>query len=305
MENRVGVVSTLRIATFNARFLPGTRGLTRRARGLAHRVRDADIDVLALNELFAERARRALGTAFRGSHPHAVSRFGRGGLLRLGSGLAVFSRVPVRPGAHAGRPTFAEYRARTDSDALAGKGVGYVEIPGPRASLHVFLTHLQAGYPRDGEREKRRKRAVRFRQIRQIRDFMVSTLSREQRGTEPVLVLGDLNVDGHRSADRGEWRRMLEVLARAVPTLTDAWEQGAPDPDGGATFPARRPVHRFDYILWSPGTGGLVRLREVGLAAGLQPPSEPGPLVELSDHLGVQADLEWVERVAPKGALSR
>ncbi len=186
---------------------------------------------------------------------------------------------------------FREFTASTDTDMLAGKGVGYVRVRWEQP-VNLFFTHLQASYPRDGRRHRRGKVAVRRRQLRQMATLIRDALPGPRRVTEPALLLGDLNVEGrrdrHHQSQSGErrieeWAGMMGILGRVLPDLEDVWEQRQDNSDLGLTFPAATPRSRYDYVLFSPGReASRLRVSRIALAEHLSSPS-------LSDHFGVEA----------------
>ncbi|WP_405060514.1 sphingomyelin phosphodiesterase [Kribbella sp. NBC_01505] len=199
----------LTLITYNILQLP-LFGSPRRATLAAQVLDDADADVVVLNEAFNRPARQLVqGLSSRGyavtpevgrTHRDWTSSSGRDRRwdTLTGGGIYVASRFPVLE-QHQHR-----YRARKPltSDALSKKGAALVALQTPVGRLWVAATHLQAD-------ERGSHHAVRMQQLDELRHFVASTAG----AGEPVLVVGDLNVeyyaDGRPSPELAEAERTL------------------------------------------------------------------------------------------------
>lgn len=319
-----GNASTIRVGTFNAKFLPlVSRSNTRRARVLAHRLRASQYDVIGLNEVFAERARAVLVEELAPSFPYIVAQI-RSRQKRQDSGLMLFSKIPFqrlnidsedRDGIvvlHGGQLStgyvrFHEYSSCLGTDCLAGKGIGYVRIQLRNRPIHVLFTHLQATYLHRPHEHQSRTMVTRADQIEEMTAFIQRVVGPGRAIAENALILGDLNVDGSGLSGRSAWRRypgsdrewsrMLATLGKAFEGgLRDAWRVTARPSDPGLTYPADNPAARVDYILMSAADKALpmcpVRMQ---LDSGLiDPVGGPDPKAWLlSDHLGVSLELQF------------
>jgi endonuclease/exonuclease/phosphatase family metal-dependent hydrolase len=309
---------TLRVGTFNARFLPHLPSNARRAAVLADRIQDGAYDLIVLTEVFSGRARRVLAERLAPMYRWNVRYIGSRRIVREDSGLMLLSRLPfeplpaspqfgharIRASARGSSPDrshvwFVEYGDCSSSDCLAGKGAGYVRVRYGGRPLNVFFTHMQAAYDHHSPQKQARTRQVRSSQLGQLADLVRRALGTSRAGTEHTLILGDLNVDGVRTPAAGaapetkgsEWTDMLSLLGAVFPRgLTDVWDRHAPFGDPGNTFPAWDPNARRDYVLSSTADPDLpLVVHHVALDRDLAKPYDGG--AHASDHLGVRVDL--------------
>jgi endonuclease/exonuclease/phosphatase family metal-dependent hydrolase len=315
----------LRVGTFNARFLPYLMGTRRRARRLAQSILEYDYDLIALSEVFAERARSVLLEHLAQAYPFNVQYVGSRRRLRIDSGLMLLSKLPFTPlpEPDSYRPNalraiasgvtpdwshvwFVEYDDCCCSDCLAGKGAGYLRVSLYGRPLHVFFTHMQAKYDWHSARKHERTRNIRFAQIGQLTTLIRAALG-DRLADENVLILGDLNVDGGRTAtgdrdaetgEHDEWAAMLDTLERVFPHgIDDVWDRYAPVAQRGDSYPAWRPHARRDYVLLSaPDPEQSIRVTDVSMAHNLARPSAGrrhagSAKGHLSDHLGINVEL--------------
>jgi len=178
-------------------------------------------DVIVLNEVFDEDARKHLIAVLSPFYPHYVAKldddlidFDFDGLKINGedSGLMLFSRFPFEPlpnPVHRADPTltwattpevaFIRFRDHAGDDQFAAKGVGLVRVRRPSSGIvhTIAFTHLQADYPEKNEfyPDERAHQLVDVERI--IRDSLGSSAL----AAESVFVMGDLNVNG----DGGVW----------------------------------------------------------------------------------------------------
>lgn len=208
---------SLTLITYNILQLP-LLGSARRA-ALAAQVLDAaDADIVVLNEAFNRPARRLVGHL--GSRGYAVTpqvgradpawvsssgRDRRWGTL-VGGGIYIASRLPLLE-QHQHR--YRAFKPLT-SDALSNKGVALVAVETPAGRLWLAGTHLQAD-------ERGSHHAVRMRQLDELRHLVDSTAT----AGEPVLVVGDLNVEYYAADSPGpEPAAADRVLAGTISTGT-------------------------------------------------------------------------------------
>ncbi|MEJ2238294.1 MAG: endonuclease/exonuclease/phosphatase family protein [Gemmatimonadales bacterium] len=292
-------MSRLRIGTYNARFLPHLPSNKRRATVLAQRIARYDYDVIALSEVFSNRARNALLGSLAALYPYNVQYIGSRKWLREDSGLMLFSKLPFDPlpspspfehpnllASESGLASdwshvwFVEYDECCSSDCLAGKGAAYVLARLNGRPFHIFFTHMQAKYDFHNEEMQRRTRGIRTAQLRQMIGLMQHVLSGNRASTENVMILGDFNVDGLRSgAETGpdggssgsEWSETLGTLNKLFPNgVSDVWDCHTPWEDPGHTYSSRDPQARRDYVLLSSAdTDQPLSVQQVSLAHNL------------------------------------
>ncbi|MGE0824629.1 MAG: sphingomyelin phosphodiesterase [Candidatus Binatia bacterium] len=207
------------------------------------------------------------------------------------SGLVLLSRYPIVS------VESQAFRSRRGFDAWARKGVLHavlqVEPEGTGRELDVFITHLQAAHHRH----------TRLAQVRELARFIGR--KRVPPSPNPVLVLGDFNIDGavrHWQHTQSEYSLLHTTLRNVAPQLVDVWSVEQETTPG---FTNARRDRRIDYIFASQGRGlaiRRVRIQEFGTAAAVPPSydslplgqtSPVSPYTTLSDHAGVEAVFRW------------
>ncbi|TDD57851.1 hypothetical protein E1263_21830 [Kribbella antibiotica] len=174
---------SLTLITYNILQLP-LLGSARRAGLAAQVLAAADVDIVVLNEAFNRPARRLVAELSSRGYavtPEVGRKHRRWGTL-VGGGVYIASRLPILE-QHQHR--YRAYQPLT-SDALSNKGAALVAVETPVGRLWLAGTHLQAD-------ERGSHHAVRMRQLAELREFVAGTAS----AGEPVLVVGDLNVEYH------------------------------------------------------------------------------------------------------------
>ena len=254
----------IRILSYNVNFLPSLAGRgkadERRAEALAEALAQQaePFDVLCLQEVFTDAARRILGEALKHLFPHQVRRGCSPKTLRTSSGLFLASRLPF-----ASEPQFEEFSefAWLSSDALSTKGVLGVQLDtrgtkhsssNESSSAFVFNTHLQSSNTWKRQR---------LGQLKQIRQFMNKLLTRSASEHSSAVLCGDLNVEAEtNTADGLKPTREYSEMIDALGAPKDTFREHAPNDEGytwhGAenamipSFPssAGHPC-RLDYVL--------------------------------------------------------
>jgi endonuclease/exonuclease/phosphatase family metal-dependent hydrolase len=170
----------------------------RRMRILAEHLRDNQYDIICLQELFQKKDFEMLCKHL----PSEYSCVHQTGSGIVGSGLALFTRLPVREGSL----KFVPFRSSGpmsrfwEGDWFAGKGAMLVQVILPDGQpLTIVNTHLQAGY---GKRNYEMTKAL------QVLDMAKELDSKEHVN---VLLMGDLNCEPgslpwNLLMQRGNWR---------------------------------------------------------------------------------------------------
>lgn len=166
-------------------------------------------DIIGLQEIFDEEIRQYLFHRIRQKYPYIVKKSASPNPLNQDSGLFFASKFPIL------RHTFREFHDKSlfTSDVIAEKGILAAAFEFGSAAdadaansttLRVFLTHLQSNKPDFKTREK---------QLAQLRKFIVHSLARERKKTNPgkiyTILLGDFNVIGDYD---DEYQKMLALL---------------------------------------------------------------------------------------------
>lgn len=266
-------------------------GARERAATVAERLlARGDLDAVVLCEVWDEDAKAELVRRLRPRFPHYVAKLDAHHLrrrlrLRLvarpleDSGLMIFSRLPFAPlrdprsrwplvWGSSREVAFAPFEASEGVDAFATKGAAFVRLrAGPETTYGLVATHLQAGA---------RHRSVRRSQL----ETLVRLVERVA-DDEPIVLLGDLNVDGRRREPGSEWCDVFGpggVLAAAG--FEDAFVSSGSPRDAGVTAEGGQ---RLDYLAVRSARRGP-RLVAQHVAPALR---------GLSDHNGLVADLAF------------
>jgi endonuclease/exonuclease/phosphatase family metal-dependent hydrolase len=283
----------LKLLTLNVWGLPGPL-LVHPARmdHLARRINALDAHVVALQEVFSEKAVQALGglSAFPyrawGERPD-----GAGLGLVQGSGLLILSKFPILESAT------KRFTRATGTDRFARKGVLHarVELPGGQ-EVDLFNTHLNAG---GAEVDP-----IRAHQAGEMADF----ITRRRGAGRPVVALGDFNFTpdcpayGAFSRTTGLWDahdRFLNALQsgrlprhgfRPVALSREQWAGFSFDPDRNPyckRFSPSTPTCRIDQVWCGSAPRARVQVAQTQLVFDQAEPAGR----HLSDHFGVGVDL--------------
>ncbi len=266
------------VLTFNV-FQLRLKGSRRRAALALQTIRQADPDIIVLNEVF-NRPARALVGRLRSAGYHATPHlggFGRGwtgvsgrprGLRRIfGGGVYILSRIPIE----AQRQHIYRTVAPRTTEVLSNKGAVLVALRCAGERLWLVGTHLHAD-------EHGSRHAERMGQLAELRAFVAATVPTG----ETLILAGDLNVEYY-SAD-GQPGTDIQEASRAVgaPLAGDAIHDftfdGTTNPLTRKDYPNYRNV--LDYIcLLRPDRALTVRSTTLYYDAGQ----------EASDHYPVLA----------------
>ncbi len=130
---------TIKVLTFNVWGIVGAKARVKRAEAIGRRIAELDPDVIALEEAFEKRHRKALleslaRSGYRTDHSRYYKNV-------YGSGLLFISRFPVQ------EDEFQPYRVIggwRDIEWLGGKGIAHLELKTPWGPLDFFHTHAIA-----------------------------------------------------------------------------------------------------------------------------------------------------------------
>ncbi len=197
-------------------FIDGQRFRSRRLRDVIR-----GYDVVVLCEVFNHRAKRRLFEALRDEYPFQTDVIGvfenGGGFCLTNGGVACLSRWPIE------KIDVRFFRGHlAPPDSYADKGVLYCRINKEGLPYHIFGAHSQASPEafmmpllnilyKDVEGQFASNRLKTYHIIRNfIEDLHISKY-------EPVLILGDMNVDRHK--EYKDYCAMLEILDAASPEI--------------------------------------------------------------------------------------
>ena len=181
---------------------------------------------------------------------------------------------------------FATYEQCADLDCLASKGIALVRIDTAPRDTWVAFTHMQADVAgREPYEEERRS------QYATIRDLMTTVIGESELGTDPVVLVGDLNTPGASE----EWQETYVPGASPsflacgnLPTcmfptvLTDAFGfETSPDDLGWS-----QGTNRLDYVVHNSARGAWCMQHPM-----LAWEAAEGGVDWHSDHRAVRGDL--------------
>ena len=211
-----------------------------------------DYDVIALNEVFSEPARRILlnHSDLKAAYPYRIGKLppvvppvphavfaalegivgkAMGPVLSLlgidwhdigeDSGLMLFSRYPIDP------PRFEPFTFASDEeikfamyDSLAAKGAAYVRISNPITgeAFNLVFTHLQE--------DKEEWAGIRANQLKQIETLIRSVMTETMIKDEDIFVVGDLNIIGNWNYVGDPPKPPDDIINDVKRKGTDEWE---------------------------------------------------------------------------------
>ncbi len=336
---------------------------------IARRIQASGYDFLALNEVFDEDARDAFLDVLKTPYPYHVDYLSGGTFPHEDSGLMFFSRFPFEPlpldtykvykpgpnpnpppallnfgtgdceATNCDRVAYLEFQDCEDDDCMAEKGVGFVRVRNPENGVvyNVAFTHMQASYAPfdypaslDDIDDAKDEYKVRQKQLDDIQTIISGSLTSAEFFEQPILVMGDMNVDGDLadpilSFDDVNRENLLEWDDDFGPnggffqtTLREGWayENAPAIPSGNydrgltniSAWGAGSDGARLDYIFKS--TQRRLCSQHMTLAHNLRWSEPGGTFIEtglgpngvgeggtqdLSDHYGVDLDMNIVE----------
>ncbi|KAJ3242135.1 hypothetical protein HDU78_001513 [Chytriomyces hyalinus] len=258
-----------------------------RARLLAEKLLERRCDVVGLNEVFLKEPTAILKTAFEANGYNVLASIPANTTwypsIRVNSGLFLASKLPII--SH----DFYEYAHSSGMDQFSRKGVLVAELDqksaGRAGRLFVAISHHQSEGS-DVVMTSQFQAAGKF-----VEEFVLSRVSSDSELSDAVvLYFGDMNV-----ADSDTPKLYTSLLESLSAQTEDLFKTCNPTDDKGFTFPANDPKQRLDYFF---------ALREFksrkGVAVGQSQKPETvrvdrlvveGPSVDLSDHLGLLAEM--------------
>jgi endonuclease/exonuclease/phosphatase family metal-dependent hydrolase len=334
---------SVKILTFNVRMIPETWddfccdiSNGSRAKLIGDVLRTKDYDIIVLNEVFDEDSKDGFVSRLAGIFPHYVRKIDKPTDME-DSGLMLFSRFPFEPLPNPdwmlsfdplvatpfieaysnGQIAWANvaaivYPTETcyDYDCDSAKGVGLVRVRNPETNhiMNVAFSHTQASYGGGDCRTEVDGRAMQFDLAQQLLEVVLGN----RVATEPVFMLGDLNVNGDQKycwnsgSDFGyvhgepcagenlwEWTTLFGTPgAFFTDMLGDSWVYEMQGPnyygndtvDRGLTLGLPVPGERVDYVLWNRSSRyqiqHLTREHSLRILSGYV----------MSDHIPICAD---------------
>ena len=268
---------------------------------LIKRLCTGEWDVVCLQEVFQEGARKRFAKAFAAEGYELVARSSDNDLFNEDSGLFFASKLPIV------WHRFAEFDACAGSDALADKGVlcarldASTHFGGRPHELYFFGTHLQSG----GEHW-----AVRQLQLRQVQRFIKACAGTPKPASAAVILAGDFNVAGD-SPEQDSVDSSFQSMAEILDYPRDAFREIHPAApgvtrDASLNYTMIREeetqVERIDYVFAFDAVpeSEKATVREPlfsltckrAAVLPFESEDEDGRMRHLSDHFGVEATFE-------------
>ncbi len=290
-------VHSIRCVTFNAWALPvripsqeKRRRLSRLPRALA----ELDADIIVLQEMFDVRARLELVRELCPPYSTTKDAMGDRRILKLvkidaTGGLLVMSRLPIKSSRFIPHPSDL---GKKPDERVGRKGAMFVRLETPLGPVTLFAIHLYAG-------TKSVDRQVRDAQLRPL----LQELESEANGS-PVLLAGDINTSptvrypeppGQDNPLAPEYRALVDAgFIDPLPpnptpaSLTATWVPSR-NRYAALAYQETKTDERYDYILVRSGTSHEWKVKHARTVID-------GEDSYLSDHVGVMAELDLVQR---------
>jgi endonuclease/exonuclease/phosphatase family metal-dependent hydrolase len=240
-----------------------------RSKKIVEALNEADIDILVLQELFDGKCRRIMEKGLRKKYPYTAGP-GRKGLLKLNSGVVIFSKHPIES-----MEVLNYSCGGQGADKMAKKGVVAAEIKTPEGTVQVFGTHLQSL----GDRA----RVERLCQFNQMKELAVRW---EKEGVAQLFV-GDMNTA---KRDRELYNEMIDLLKVHDGELDGDYQYTSRDKQNDLVPGKIGKSNIIDYIFIDPNfTKTRINYREV---KRFQKSHRKG-IKDLSDHLAVYGRINF------------
>ena len=248
-----------------------------RADEIGNQLAQSDYDVIFFQEAFTPATRKKIWKKLKDKFPHESGTFKRRKFLTvLNSGLWAMSRYPLTVLDH------VYFDECTGTDCLATKGSLLIELQLPHRKIQIAGTHTQAwpGIKQDN---------IRYSQLTQMRDLMDEF---REPGVDQVI-LGDLNFDD-KKPHYGQ--AINDLLSTVTSPLTGAIQFSAGEATNIHTTGKDHP-ELLDYLLLrnDSSTGSKIKnkmLRKLTM-------ERKGKPYDLSDHYGIEAEIEFAKSEIP------
>ena len=262
----------VRVATVNMWGIPYVSTyMDERFAALGERLNASDLDLVGLQEVWADGPRLALRDAVRARFPYQADFQSDTG----GSGLLILSRWPIAKRDFRQFPINGKPWKPWHGDWWGKKGVGIVRVDSPGGPIWFATTHLHARYaprPPNGDGMDDEYAYDRWHQVHEVRGLVA-----QHAGAASAIIVGDFN---------------FRPGSHYYTALTGDRVMSARDPawvDGGLPTPDRK---RIDFIWVRPGVRRTWQVpRPARQILADRVPLANGEDVRLTDHPAVGAVL--------------
>ncbi len=192
-------------------------------------------DLLGFCEAFEADARTELLNGLKKyGYSYSTEIVGSGGVMN--GGVIVVSKWPII------KHKVHIFDACAKVDCVSKKGVIYAAIDKNGKKYHIFATHTNASYDTKDDPT----RAIRLKQFKEVHVFIKAQKIPK---SEPVIIMGDLNVD--MLSNPAEYQEMLHALNASHPPLTGFKYSWDPVTNKLASQTDLSLRQLLDYILYS------------------------------------------------------
>jgi endonuclease/exonuclease/phosphatase family metal-dependent hydrolase len=236
-----------------------------------------DQDVIFFQEAFSAGARKRIWNRLKETHPYESGTFKKKKFLTvLNSGLWVVSKYPITVLDH------IYFEKSMHTDKFATKGSLMVEVQLPDRKVQIAGTHTQAW---QGDEEDK----VRYAQLTQMRGMMDEF---REEGVDQVVV-GDINFDDYRPDYAEGINNILGThgIELSGPIRFSAGELT------NSHRTAKDHAELLDYVLLrnDSSTGAKIKNKMLRKRTMMK----KGKVIDLSDHYGIEAEIEFPESKIP------
>lgn len=151
-----------------------------RADAIGAAILDLDYDVVCLEKVFDERARRVLDSVLSSRYPYRYGPVNPPGCIKQSSGIYVLSRLALE------EVRQIRFGACAGVDCMSRKGAVLLRGELRGRPFQIIATHLQGGAE---PRQLAKMQPIREKQLRQILDELVTPFARPE---VPLFLCGDL-----------------------------------------------------------------------------------------------------------------
>ncbi len=255
---------TLRVLSYNIQLLPRPWVRVKqpiRARKIARLLSKSDFDVVVFQEAFTRRQRRRMKRILDEHFPYQAAGKKRR-IAQINNGIWIISKYPLT------RVFEHRFKNASGIDRIASKGVLCVEVIKNNKRVHIYGTHIQAGW---GENDQQNR-------LTQHQTFL-SKIFEYQQPDIPQIITGDFNVSIQ--SKKAHFKKWLLLNQELICTASNAnyWNGSVKENayQDQIDFVTLRPNHTNASIQNFKQYAPMIMLGDKE--------------VDAADHYGIQADI--------------